>query len=74
MTSDRLPDDRFTTFRRDMGEAIAFLGQDFRPETSVSNCQHSVSHTKSEDISYQISENGWLILFENSGPLRLVIW
>jgi hypothetical protein len=61
MTSDRLPDDRFTGFRRGVGEAIAFLGQEVPPETSVSNCQHSVTHTNSEDIAYQKSENGWLI-------------
>jgi len=61
MTSDRLPDDRFTGFRRGVGEVIALLGQEIRPVTSVSNCQHSVSHTNSEDIAYQISENGWLI-------------
>jgi len=61
MTSDRLPDDRFTGFRCSVGETIAVLGQEVRPETSVSNCQHGVTHKNSEDIAYQISENGWLI-------------
>ena len=70
MTSDRLPDDIFTCFRPGVGDVIALLGQEVRPETSVSNCQHSVSQTNSEDKAYQISENGWLIpVLEYPPPL-----